>query len=88
MNVIDQIASEPQPKDQVTMRTGRIRYAVEDVVLRIGSRENSYVIATREETFREEPYTRTERVQFGIAGWGDMVRLGACTADRPAVAAS
>lgn len=84
---MSQVASEPEPGDVVVMTTGRVRYEVDAFHLKIGSKPGTYVEATREETFREEPYTRREKVQIGLSAWEDLVRLGASTVHSKPVAA-
>lgn len=80
--MIETVASEPQPGDTVTMTTGLVRYTVLAVML-AATRGRSVVQAERAETFRAEPYTRTEVVEMSLAAWGDLVRYGACTVTRP-----
>lgn len=82
MRSIQQVASEPQPGDVVVLTTGKIRYEVIVFSLRVGSRQDTYVEAVREETFREEPYVRREKVQIGLAAWEDLVRFSASIVER------
>lgn len=88
MRSIQQVASEPQPGDIVVLTTGKIRYEVDDFHLKIGSKQSTYVLATREETFREEPYTRREKVQIGLSAWEDLVRFGASIVESKAMASA
>ena len=88
MSEFEMIANEPQPGDVVVLTTGKVRYTVTEFHLTVGSRSRSFLDVQREETFREEPYTRAERVQIGLAAWNDLVRLGASTVERPTAVAS
>ncbi len=82
MKTIKQVANEPEPGDQAIIVTGKVIYSVKEVTISpnpaTGGRMTT-VRAQREETFREEPYTRIQEVLCLLPVWTDLVRYAAST---------
>ena len=82
MRTIEQVACEPEPGDEATLVGGQVVYRVREVTIApnpaTGGRTTT-IRAEREETFRSEPYTRSQEVLCLLPVWTDLVLRAAAT---------
>lgn len=77
---IQMVATQPEPGDEVVLVNGKVAYRVEAVRLTPHhGHMRCLIFADRVETFREEPFTKTQDVVIEGPVWRDLVERCAST---------